>query len=179
MEFTAYTATIPNDDFLVYWPIGARLGYNFTEAFTIEASFAYPFKVESDLGTFLEENASVDLNKADILETVQLYYGINVLWAPIYGKISLLGVKLTHFDTYIGGGFGIFHTNEKPEQGSEGNLGNDVVKPSANTVVGFRWFLTEAVNLRTEYRQHFFQKIDRLGGVSRPVEISIGVGLTF
>ena len=137
------------------------------------------FKVESDLGTFLEENASVDLNKADILETVQMYYGISVLWAPIYGKISLLGVKLTHFDAYFGGGFGIFHTNEKPEQGSQGNLGNDVVKPSANTVLGFRWFLTEKVNLRTEYRQHFFQKIDRLGGVSRPVELSIGVGLTF
>ena len=50
------------------------------------------------------------------------------------------------------------------------------MKPAGNTVLGFRWFISDMFNIRTEYRQHFFQKFG--GGVSIPVELSLGLGVT-
>ncbi len=162
---------VPNDDFIVYYPIGGRVGYHFSEAFMVEASFSYAIQVESDLAGFLE-GEGIGLKRADIQEKINFYYNIDLLWAPIYGKISLLGLKLTHFETYVGLGFGIFHNTEFPASNPDGN---EVVKPSGNTVLGFRWFINDNFNIRTEYRQFFFQKFQ--GGVSIPVELSLGLGI--
>ena len=79
-----------------------------------------------------------------------MYYGVNILW-PVYGKISLL--QLSHFDAYFGFGFGSSDPRNLPDNPD----GNDKIKPSGNTIVGFRWFITDTFNVRTEYRQHFFQ----------------------
>jgi outer membrane beta-barrel protein len=162
---------IPNDDFLVYYPVIGRVGYNFSEAFSVEATFAYAFDQNTELTTFLED--TIGLKRADIQEIISLYYGVNILWAPIYGKIGLLGSKLTHFETYIGVGGGVVHTTEfEPENPA----GNEARKPAGNTVVGFRWFITDLINIRTEYRHFFFEKFG--GGISTPVELSLGLGFT-
>ena len=172
LEFTPFGGVIPNDDFITYFPVGLRAGYHFSEAFTVEASFAYAIDNASDLADFLE-GEGIDLKRADIQEFINFYYGVDILWAPIYGKISLLGMKLTHFETYVGLGFGIFHTKEVPATNPDGN---EAVKPGGNVAVGFRWFMTDMLNVRTEYRQHFFQKFQ--GGVSIPVELTLGLGIT-
>lgn len=174
LEITAFGSTIPNDDFIIYYPLGARVGYHFSEAFDVEASFAYAIANPTELTTFLEAQRGSQqlLKNADILEEVNFYYGVNLLWAPVYGKISLLGTKLTHFDTYIGLGGGVFHTTEFDTNGPVG--GNKAFKPSGNTVLGFRWFLGDQFTLRTEYRHFFFQKFK--GGISKPVELSLGLG---
>ncbi|MBU0551422.1 outer membrane beta-barrel domain-containing protein [Myxococcota bacterium] len=173
LELTPYVGIIPNDDFLTYYPMGMRAGYHFSEAFSIEASYAYSLDVPSDLGKFLEGD-KVGLTAAKIMEYVHMYYNIDVLWAPIYGKFSLMGLKLTHFDTYFGIGAGLFHTTEYPKNNPDGN---PKVKPAGNTIVGFRWFINKTFNLHTEYRHYFFQKIEDVGGISKPVEISFGLGL--
>ena len=171
-EIAPFSGIIPNDDFIVYFPVGARLSYHFSEAFTVEASFAHAIDNESDLTKFLTDEG-IDLKRADIQEFIRHYYSINILWAPIYGKISILGLKLSHFETYFGMGFGFFGTHEIP---ADNPNGNDKNKPSGNTIVGFRWFIDDMFNIRTEYRQHFFQKFG--GGVSIPVELTLGFGVT-
>ena len=63
-------------------------------------------------------------------------------------------------------GFGLFQTSEFDPQ-----LGESAAnKPSGNTIFGFRWFITDMFNVRTEYRQYFFEKFG--GGVSIPAEES-------
>jgi outer membrane beta-barrel protein len=171
LELTPYGGVVPNDDFIVYIPVGARVGYHFSEAFTVEGSFAYAIEERTDLATFLEEEKI--LKRADIQEIVKMYYNVNLLWSPIYGKISLLGLKLSHFETYFGLGFGLFHIKEIP---AINPTGNDVTKLGGNTVFGFRWFITDMINFRTDYRQYFFEKFK--GGVSIPVELTLGVGIT-
>ena len=130
-EVAPFAGIIPNDDFIVYYPTGLRASYHFSEAFTIEASFAHAIESESELGTFLE-SVRVGLKLAAISEYIRNYYNVNLLWAPFYGKISLLGLKLTHFETYVGMGFGFFSTTEKPEPA----VSNDKSKPSGNTILG-------------------------------------------
>ncbi len=171
-EVSPFGGIIPNDDFIVYFPVGTRVSYHFSEAFTVEASFAYAIDNESDLTKFLTAEG-IDLKRADIQEYIRNFYNVNILWAPIYGKISILGLKLSHFETYVGMGFGFFSTHEIP---ADNPNGNDKNKPSGNTIVGFRWFIDDMFNIRTEYRQHFFQKFG--GGVSIPVELSLGFGVT-
>lgn len=172
VELVVYGGVIPNDDFIMYYPLGARVGYHFSEQFEVEASFAYAIEQPSDLGSFLEAEA-IDLKRADIQETIQMYYNVNLLWAPIYGKLSFLGYKLTHFDMFVGLGAGVFHTTEFPEANPDGNK---VPKFGGNTVLGFRWFINDTFNIRTEYRNYFFQKFK--GGVSIPVELTLGLGIT-
>lgn len=171
IDATLVGGIIPNDDFLVYYPVIGRVGYNFSEAFSVELSFAYAFDQNSELTDFLE--TTIGLKRADIQEVISMYYGVNILWAPIYGKIGLLGSKLTHFETYVGVGGGVVHTTEfEPENPA----GNEARKPAGNTVLGFRWFVTDLINIRTEYRHFFFEKFG--GGISTPVELSLGLGFT-
>jgi len=168
-EATLFGGIIPNDDFIVYFPTGVRAGYHFSEAFAVEGSFAYAFDTNTDLTSFLE--TEIGLKRADIQEVLHMYYNVDILWAPIYGKISVLGAKLAHFETFVGVGFGAFHTTEYPETNPSGN---DVIKPGGNTILGFRWFINDLVNIRTEYRQFFFGKFG--GGVSIPAELSLALG---
>lgn len=168
-EITPNFSVIPNDDFIMYFPVGLRVGYHLSEAFAVELSGSYAIQSNTGLTDFLEQEAG--LRRADLQEEISLYYNLSLLWAPIYGKISVLGYKLAHFETYVGLGVGLVHTTEIPEGNPEGN---DVNKPAANTVLGFRWFINDWLNVRTEYRHFFFEKFD--GGVSMPVELSLGVG---
>ena len=170
-ETAIFGGVIPNDDFIVYYPTGLRLSYHFSEAFTVEASFAEAIDSNTDLTNFLEQE--IDLKRADIQEVIKRYYNVNILWAPVYGKISLLGMKLSHFETYVGTGFGFFHTHETPEDNPAGQA---ATKAAGSAIFGFRWFINNSFNVRTEYRQHFFQKFQ--GGVSIPVELTLGVGFT-
>ena len=169
-EVTPFTGIIPNDDFNVYYPSGLRIGYHLSEAFTVELSGALAVDVASDLSAFLTE--TVRIERAEIQEQFDSFYTTSLIWSPAYGKISLLGTKLTHFETYVGVGIGVFSTSNKD---AVGNTGTEM-KPSGNTILGFRWFISDRFSVRTEYRQHFFKKFE--GGVSIPVELSLGIGIT-
>lgn len=174
LEALLYGGIIPNDDFIVYLTTGARVGYHFAESFMVEGSFAKTFEFNSELKTFLE-TSDIGLKRADIREFVNMYYNISLLWSPIYGKISVLGKKLTHFDTFIGLGVGLFHTEAREED--DNPVFQSRIKPTGNTVFGFRWHITDLINIRTEYRHYFFKKA--IGGISMPVELNLGVGFKF
>ncbi len=172
-ELGVFASVIPNDDFVIYMPFGLRADYHLSEAFAVELSFAYALDFETDLAEFLESETGVNVNRASILEKINMYYNADFLWAPLYGKINFLGNKLAHFETFVGLGFGLFHTTESEPTNPDGN---SAIKPSGNTILGFRWFINDLVNIRTEYRHYFFQKFK--GGVSMPAELSLGVGFT-
>ena len=174
MEASVFGGIIPNDDFIFYITPTARFGYHFAESFMVEGSFAYAMERDTGLKSFLEDS-DIGLKSADIREFIEMYYNANILWSPIYGKISFLGTKLTHFDTFIGLGIGFFHTRAREDDTNPDFQSR--LKPSANTVLGFRWHITDLINVRTEYRHYFFEKA--LGGISKPVEVSLGVGFSF
>lgn len=171
-EATPFFATIPNDDFRAYFPVGLRLGYHFSEQFAVEYSGAFAIPKDSGLTTYLEDE--LGLKTAQVQQKIKHYHMLDVLWAPFYGKISLLGAKLTHFETYIGLGGGLVLSETVNEENP-----NAVEKRDAagNALLGFRWFINEYVNIRTDYRHMFFAKYR--GGVSIPAEFSLGVGVMF
>jgi outer membrane beta-barrel protein len=92
-----------NDPFLNAYSYGAKVGYDFTEYFGINFSYL--------LGTFSYGAAY------DALVTAQGYgsnsnpisaiYGAEVLWSLLYGKVSVIGLSIIHFDMYLCGGLGL------------------------------------------------------------------------
>ncbi|MCA9546729.1 MAG: outer membrane beta-barrel domain-containing protein [Myxococcales bacterium] len=165
---------IPNDDFIVYYPVGGRVGYHFSESFSVEAAYAYSFQSDSGLTDFLTSPDGADLTRAVIQQTISMYYNIGLNWAPIYGKVSLLGMKLVHFESYVGLGVGAANVEELVDSSNPNPSSS--IKPAGNVSVGFRWFVDDTINVRTEYRHHFLQGPEISGGVYTPAELTLAVG---
>jgi len=80
-----------------------RFGYHFTESWAIEG-----------VGTFLsssERDAAKDLFNNNKVSTSSIvatkgYYGLDLVWTPIYGKMSLFNKRIIPFDMYFAGGIG-------------------------------------------------------------------------
>ena len=175
IDVTLSSGIVPNDDFLVYYLVGLQGAYNFAESFSVELSFYKAFDQESGLGEFLK-NSDIGLKDAQIREFIQFFGNLSVLWSPIYGKISLLGQKLSHFGVYTGLGIGMMMT-----EGYDSPL-NPVLqskaKPQVNAIAGFRWHLTQQFSLKTEYRHYFFEKI-AANELSTPIALNLGLTMTF
>ncbi len=69
---------------------------------------------------------------------------LEVGWAPIYGKLSLLAEAVFHFDAYVAGGVGVVG----PSDGSPAFGGT--------LAVGQRYFINEWMALRLELRDQVF-----------------------
>jgi outer membrane beta-barrel protein len=76
--------------------------------------------------------------------------GVDVQWAPIYGKISLLAEKFAHFDMY--GVAGVSAIQYKGPPASEAVRSTSRMTGGGNLGIGFRFFLNHYMTLRTEVR---------------------------
>jgi outer membrane beta-barrel protein len=75
---------------------------------------------------------------------LNLVGGVDVQWAPIYGKMSLLAEQFLHFDLYgIGGASAIQY---------RGPGGASQLTVGGNVGVGMRFFLNRWMTVRTEFR---------------------------
>jgi outer membrane beta-barrel protein len=72
--------------------------------------------------------------------------GVDVQWAPIYGKISLLAESFAHFDMYGIAGASVVQYRGAPA-GSSAQM-----TVGGNVGVGLRFFLNRYMTLRTEVR---------------------------
>lgn len=80
-----------------------RFAYHFTEAWAVEGT-----------GTFLsssEREAAKDLFTNNRVSTSSIvstkgYFGLDLMWTPIYGKMSLFNKRIIPFDMYFSGGMG-------------------------------------------------------------------------
>lgn len=76
--------------------------------------------------------------------------GLDVQWAPIYGKISLLAEKFAHFDMY--GVAGVTAIQYKGPPASSDVRSTAMMTGGGNLGIGFRFFLNHYMTLRTEVR---------------------------
>lgn len=130
-----------NDPFYQHLLLGGSLSYHLVDSLAIEARGGFVFAsirqgsvkiVRQEIGAVLE-NVPALKGHADL----------DVTWAPLYGKISLLGEGILHFDTYLTGGPGIFITD----------IG---VAPAVNIGIGQRYFITRWLDFRLELRNYLY-----------------------
>ena len=166
-EFTLAGGIVPNDEFFTYFPVGARWNYYFNEDFSSEVYGSYSIQKNSDLKDFLESRFRQAM-LVDIPQSLHWVAGAAVLWSPIHGKVALFTSKLAHFDLHMAVGAGAIGTKI-----AKFNLTENKIDVSGNVGLGFRFYVTDWLAVRLDYRQFFYAA--NVGGVAHPVELTLGV----
>jgi outer membrane beta-barrel protein len=141
LEIFPYFGLDLNDAFFQHYLVGASVSYHFADSAAFELRGGYVFaSVRSSAIQIVRQDAGAVLNNPPVF---RYHADADFDWAPIYGKFSLLGEGILHFDTYITGGGGAFGTDSGAH-------------PSFNVGLGLRTFLSQWLTVRLELRDYFF-----------------------
>lgn len=170
-EIAPMVGYVPNNPFVRRYVFGLNFGYHLSEAISLQGGISYsPDLIEGDLKgltqTLVEiaETGSGDVQFQQPLDKVTLAGSFAFVWAPIYGKINLVGETVMNFDFYGVVGLGMvskvdYYASYQDE--GDGNLvhvesyGNEV-KFSPNIGIGANFFLTQSLALKIDARFQLF-----------------------
>jgi len=177
-ELGIFGGTIPNDEFMMYYPVGARYNYFFSEDLGIELFGSYMIGSESELSDFLadkQDGFGIQI-KTFLPQKLEWTAGLEGLWSPVHGKVGLFTSKLFHFDFHLAVGVGAMATEVRTRDIGILEAGEASRKKkydvAANLGTGVRMYFTDWIALRIEYRHYFYAA--EQGGVSKPAELTLG-----
>ncbi|MCB9649680.1 MAG: outer membrane beta-barrel domain-containing protein [Deltaproteobacteria bacterium] len=154
-----------NDPFFQHFTLGVAGGFHLADSMSLELHGSWVMgSVKQDAIKFVRQETD---SLIDNPPQFKANADINFTWAPFYGKISLLGEGILHFDTYLSVGPGIFATDAG-------------VNPAMNVGLGQRYFINEWLVARVELRDYLF--IDTRDGQSdlqNLLMLSVGVSFFF
>ncbi len=173
-EFGLFFGTIPNDEFMMYYPVGGRYNYFFSEDLGFEAFGQYMIGQESDLSVFLEDPDTFNVAiQTHLPQKLVWTAGLEGLWSPIHGKVGLFTSKLFHFDVHVALGVGAIGTEVSTRE--QGGARTSKIDVAANAGAGVRMYFLDWLAIRFEYRHFFFAAApEGGGGLSYPLELSLG-----
>ncbi len=102
---------------------------------------------------------------------ISLVAGLDLQWAPIYGKISLISEKFLHFDLYgiIGASAVQYVSDTGPK-----------FTPGGNAGVGMRFFINRWMTVRTEVRDLIYaESYATKGSVRNQILFELGFSMFF
>jgi len=173
---------IPTDAFRDYVVAGLRALYFPIESVGIGFRYGEPMASEADLEQRLQER--LPNQKSDIGDELQHMALLELQFAPIYGKINLLGHKLTHFELVFDLGAGWVGTTYVPAE----LRAVEEREESHNALLlgggfGFRLFAMDWLSLTIDLTQFMFarnpnfdDRDDSWGKLEFPTMISFGIG---
>jgi outer membrane beta-barrel protein len=141
LEIYPFFAMDINDPLYQHFVLGGSVSYHFVDSLALEARGGGVLgSVQQDIVRLIRQNNGAVLENPPQFKA---HADLDLTWAPLYGKLSVLGEGLLHFDTFLTGGPGIFVTD----------LG---VAPAFNIGIGQRYFLTKWLVARVELRNYVF-----------------------
>lgn len=183
-EIAPFGGYVPNNPFARRYLAGAMLGYHLNETVAFQAQFLYaPDLAETDLKNLVDVllDRAYNANSAtgtatgtqpvaafqQPLDKVALGGAFGVVWAPLYGKINLVGETVLNFDFYTFAGAGIVSINKYvatyDEDGAQttGDIVALTAQGNAVTVapyvgVGQNYFLNRLMALKIDLRAAFY-----------------------
>lgn len=152
-EFSPSATLSIKDAFFSKYILGGTLTYHPTETLGLSLRAGYSINTVASAAQICTFGADgtrgcrqptyADLD-GEAPGQMTLLGGVDVQWAPIYGKISLLAEQFLHFDLYgVGGVTAVQYRG--PDQSA-------LLTPGGNVGVGMRFFLNRWVTVRTEFR---------------------------
>jgi outer membrane beta-barrel protein len=166
-ELTPLVCLSLNDAFYQKIGGGASFAYHVADSLGIEFQAIYVGTIQTDMvGYFQQANEALPR-----VSELRYYLMGNILWSPIYGKLSLFTDEIVHFDAYLIGGFGMAYT----ETGA---------KLASNIGLGLRYFVTSWLVIKLEVRDLLYTETLKLD-VQRTEfsdiqnHVMIGAGVSF
>ncbi|HEX8435541.1 outer membrane beta-barrel domain-containing protein [Archangium sp.] len=149
-EFSPSATLSLTDAFFSKYIFGATLTYHPMETLGVSLRAGYSIPTVSGTAQICKVAEGCNLpTLAELRERgapgeIRLIGGLDVQWAPIYGKISLLAERFLHFDLYgVGGVTAVQYRG--PAQSA-------LLTPGGNVGVGMRFFVNRWMTVRTEFR---------------------------
>ncbi|HLL04704.1 MAG TPA: outer membrane beta-barrel domain-containing protein [Myxococcaceae bacterium] len=180
-EFSPSTTISLRDAFFRKYIFGATFTYHPAETLGLSLRAGYSLPTVSgsaQLCTFGGADGSIRSCRSPRFEELDgtapgqlsLLTGVDVQWAPIYGKISLLAESFAHFDMYaIGGASLVQYKADTSKFTVGGNVG-----------VGLRFFLNRYITLRTEVRDLIYrEQFQTTGASSLRNQLLFELGVSF
>ena len=176
-EIAPVVGYVPNNPFARRYVVGGILGYHFSETLSAQAQLMYsPDLGENDLkglvSVLLDRAYNADLDNAtgfqQPLDKVGLAAAFGVAWAPVYGKINLVGETVLNFDFYLFGGAGMVSKNDyfahydeagalqDPPDVVSLELRGNSVKVSPYIGLGQNYFLNRLMAVKIDVRAAFY-----------------------
>ena len=191
-EIAPFVGYVPNNPFAVRYNVGAFLGFHFNEVVSAQAQISYsPDLGENDLkglvGVLLDRAnsaGSAGANFQQPLDKVELSAAFGVAWAPLYGKINLVGETVLNFDFYGFAGAAMvsksnFIAKYDAAAASAGSpdvvfLEDDPTQPNEVLVapvlgIGQNYFLNQLMALKIDARASFYVDNKPQYDVTEPV----------
>ena len=185
-RFQAYFAggTNLNDAFFVGSGISARLGYHFSEKWSLEALY---FLVQNDNRDVTNELLERGVTTEGSVST-DGYYGLDLVWTPIYGKYAYFDEKIIPFDLYFSVGLG--QTDPKIVASATGTTVTDVesdytVKFGTGQIfaltkwMAFRWDISLHLIDATSTTRRVADNVITNEDSSQSSNLFLNVGLSF
>lgn len=187
INLSVFAGLETTEPFWWYIPVGARLGYFFSDQLGIELGGDYELARPTEMTEFLRSERGEGFDA--LLDTEdQFTWRANAMitWHPLYGKLALLQRKLSHFDFNFAVGAGAL-----------GLMRPDVTRSSASSKVvpelifgaGLHFFVTKGLTLRLDWRGHAyvgpefttdgFEEQSFFSRIQLPTQFQLGVGYMF
>ncbi len=164
---------VPNNPFARRYVGGVLVGYHLSEAFAAEGAILYsPDLGRDDLKGLTSTLVTIayqgdpDVEFQQPVDKMILGATFAARWAPVYGKINLVGESVLNFDFYGTGGLGLlsiaeYYATYNEEGAARGELvklgsAQSKVKVPVNLGVGFDFFLNQSVAVKIDARSYLY-----------------------
>jgi outer membrane beta-barrel protein len=172
-EIAPILGYVPNNPMVKRYTGGVLGAYHFSETMAVEGAFIY----SPDLGTNdlkgltntlvqIAHEGSGELNFQQPIDKMVLGATFAARWAPVYGKINLIGERVLNFDFYGIAGLGLLSVQKYyavyDDNAGEGQTPVTLVEASSKAVVpvnlgiGFDFFLSQSVALKIDARSYLY-----------------------
>lgn len=162
LEITPTANLSLNDAFFSKTFFGAKLGWHFTEALSLSGSFATGFAGATGSTEVCPGNegchAATQAQLNQVPGELKTIAGLEVAFAPVYGKLNVFAEKVIHFDlSVLAGGDLIRHRGVLSAADAGAGVSPGVRSTFGGHVgVGARVFLTRSFALRLEVKDYVY-----------------------
>lgn len=173
IELSPMAGYVPNNPFAKRYVGGLLAAWHFSETLAAEGAFMYsPDRDVADLKDLthtlvgIAHEGSGEVNFQQPVDKMVLGATIAARWAPVYGKINLLGERVLNFDLYGTAGLGLLTIDKYyavyDDDAAEGTVPTRLetveVKPVVplNLGIGMDFFLSSSVALKIDARNYLY-----------------------
>jgi outer membrane beta-barrel protein len=167
-EFTVMIGVLPSDPYTKGAFAQGSYAFHFNDYFGVQARGAYSLPVKTSLRQQLERDFT---QLPTLFPYVNFFLGGDVIFRPLYGKLSVLNRGVVHAELHLlAGGSGFVFTDSVTPS----------LRPAVNVGLGGRVFLGRYASVRLDVVDYIVLAAPgSMTGITNTLAISLGLSINF